>query len=72
MMVSSSLSGDGGALSGDFGKFVAEEQKAHACTLKQQRLYAEESHKRSPGGDGGGDGGGNNKNNKTKNDKQDT
>ena len=58
LMVTSSLSGNGGALFGDFGKLVAEEQKAHVFTLEQQRLCAEESHKRTPGGGGGGSGGG--------------
>ena len=43
-------------LVGDFAKFVAEEQKAEAFTMKQQRLFAEESDKRRPGGGGGGGG----------------
>ena len=32
---------------GDFARFVAEEQKAEALTLKQQRLYAEETGKKN-------------------------
>jgi hypothetical protein len=30
-------------LTGDFARFVAEEQKSESFTLKQQRLHAEES-----------------------------
>ena len=46
-------------LQGDFAKFVADEQKQEAFTMKQQRLYAEEEEKRlgkGPKGDAGGKG----------------
>ena len=43
----SKLDSAGGVLTGDFGRFIAEEQKTEAFTLKQQRLYAEEAEKRS-------------------------
>jgi hypothetical protein len=52
MMVQSDLDSGGGVLTGDFARFVAEEQKTEAFTLKQQRLYADEttqSQKRSGG-----------------------
>ena len=42
LMVMSTLDANGGILSGEFAKWTAEEQKAYAFTLKQQRLYAEE------------------------------
>ena len=57
-MVMSSLSSAGGVLTGSFARFVAEEQKAHAFTLKQQRLYAEEENKRQNRGGPSGSGGG--------------
>ena len=62
-MTASVLDSTGGVLTGDFAKFVAEEQKAEAFTLKQQRLFAEEEEKRKsqklaasldPEGGGGG------------------
>ena len=43
IMVATKLDASGGLLTGDFAKFVAEEQKAEAFTMKQQRLYAEET-----------------------------
>ena len=46
MMTMSRLDCSGGVPTGDFAKFVAEEQKSEAFTLKQQRLYAEEDDKR--------------------------
>ena len=46
LMVMSRLDSSGGVLSGDFARYVADEQKALAFTLKQQRLYAEEEDKR--------------------------
>ena len=45
-MTTSRLDATGGVLTGGFAKFVAEEQKSEAFTLKQQRLYAEEDDKR--------------------------
>ena len=59
VMVMSKLDSSGGLLTGDFAKFVADEQKSEAFTLKQQRLFAEEEEKRTtkkPGkGPGKGD-----------------
>ena len=46
MTTTSQLDATGGVLTGSFAKFVAEEQKSEAFTLKQQRLYAEEDDKR--------------------------
>ena len=46
LMVMSKLDASGGVLTGDFARFVADEQKSEAFTLKQQRLYAEEEDKR--------------------------
>ena len=57
LMIMTALDASGGILTGDFAKFVAEEQKAEAFTLKQQRLFAEEEGHRSKR-DGGGGGGG--------------
>ena len=42
----SRLDSTGGVLTGDFARYVADEQKAEAFTLKQQRLHAEEEDKR--------------------------
>lgn len=49
MMTSSTLGASGGVLVGGFARFIAEEQKSEAFTLKQQRLYAEEEDKRAGG-----------------------
>jgi len=49
VMTASYLDATGGILTGGFAKFVAEEQKNEAFTLKQQRLYAEEAAKRQTG-----------------------
>ena len=38
------------ATTGDFARFIAEEQKTEAFTLKQQRLFAEESDRRKKDG----------------------
>ena len=46
MMTMSKLDSAGGVLTGEFAKFVAEEQKSEAFTLKQTRLYAEEKESR--------------------------
>ena len=46
----SGLDSSGGVLTGEFGRYVADEQKAHAFTLKQQRLYADEEEKRKTTG----------------------
>ena len=46
IMTASRLDASGGVLSGSFAKFVAEEQKSDAFTMKQQRLFAEEDEKR--------------------------
>ena len=51
LMVYSRLESGGAAPVGDFFKFVAEEQKAEAFTLKQQRLFAEEAGKKKKGGE---------------------
>ena len=40
-MTMSKLDSGGGLLVGDFAKFVAEEQKSEAFTMKQARLHAE-------------------------------
>lgn len=53
IMVASKLDTGGLALTGEFAKWTAEEQKSEAFTMKQQRLYAEESSKR-PGEAAGG------------------
>ena len=45
-MIMSRLDSSGGVLSGDFARYVADEQKALAFTLKQQRLFSEEEDKR--------------------------
>ena len=42
----SHLGSSGGVLTGDFARYVADEQKSHAFMLKQHRLYAEEEEKR--------------------------
>ena len=47
VMVASKLDSAGGVLTGDFARYVAEEQRTHAYALKQQRLYAEEEEKRA-------------------------
>ena len=46
VMTMSRLDSTGGVLTGDFARYVADEQKAEAFTLKQQRLHAEEEEKR--------------------------
>ncbi len=46
VMTTNRLDSTGGVLTGSFAKFVAEEQKSEAFTLKQQKLYAEEDDKR--------------------------
>ncbi len=46
LVVVSKLDSAGGILTGDFGRFIADEQKTEAFTLKQQRLFAEEEDKR--------------------------
>ncbi len=46
LMTSSLLDSNGGVFTGSFVKYVAEEQKTEAFTLKQQRLFAEEEDKR--------------------------
>ena len=50
MMIASTLDSGTAAATGDFAKFIAEEQKTEAFTLKQQRLFAEESDKRRKDG----------------------
>ena len=42
-MTDSQLVAAGNVLTGDFAKWTAEEQKAESFTLKQQRLYADET-----------------------------
>ena len=46
MMTMSRLDCSGGVLTGEFAKYVAEEQKSEAFTMKQQRLSQEEDDKR--------------------------
>ena len=46
LMTMPRLDSSGGVLTGAFARFVADEQKSHAFTLKQQRLYSEEEDKR--------------------------
>ena len=53
LMTMSRLDSSGGVLTGAFARFVADEQKSHAFTLKQQRLYSEEEEKRRSKGQGG-------------------
>ena len=43
VMVQSRLDYAGEDVVGDFATFIAEQQKAEAFTLKQQRLYADET-----------------------------
>ncbi len=50
LMTMSRLDCGGVILTCEFVKFVAEEQKSEAFTLKQQRLYAEEEDKRKAAG----------------------
>jgi hypothetical protein len=54
------LDSTGGVWTGDFARYVAEEQKTEAFTLKQQRLFAEEeekrTHRKPPGGEASGGG----------------
>ena len=58
VMTMSRLDSGGGVLTDDFARFVADEQKAEAFTLKQQRLYAEEAAKRGCGSGTADKGGG--------------
>ena len=46
LMTMSRLDSSGGVLTGGFVRFVADEQRSHAFTLKQQRLYSEEEEQR--------------------------
>ncbi len=50
-MTTSRLDASGGVITGDFAKYVAEEQKTEAFTLKQQ---ADEEDKRKPANKKGG------------------
>ena len=50
VMLASRLDSGAPVTTGEFAKFIAEEQKAEAFTMKQQRLYAEEEDKRRGGG----------------------
>ena len=56
VMVMSKLDSSGGLLTGDFARFVADEQKTEAFTMKQQRLFAEEEENKSPKKPGKGPG----------------
>ena len=47
LVITGRLGSAGGAATGAFAKFVAEEQRARACVPKQQRLFAEEEEKRA-------------------------
>lgn len=68
LMLSTSMDSAGGVVTSEYSRFIAEEQKAEAFTLKQQRLYGDEaaaaggggttSGGSSAGGGGGGGGGG--------------
>ena len=55
LMTMSKLDSSGGVLTGDFAKYVADEQKTLAFTLKQQRLFAEEEDKRKGKPEGKGE-----------------
>ena len=55
MMTMSRLDCSGGVLTGEFAKYVAEEQKSEAFTMKQQRLSQEEDDKRRVTTKKGGD-----------------
>jgi len=46
VMTMSRLDSTGGVLTGDFARYVADEQKSEAFTMKQHRLHAEEEEKR--------------------------
>ena len=46
LMTDSQLVAAGNLLTGEFAKWTAKEQKAEAFTLKQQRLYADETQPR--------------------------
>ncbi|CAK0818425.1 unnamed protein product, partial [Prorocentrum cordatum] len=46
LMAMSTLDSSGGALSGEFARWTAEEQKSAAFAMKQQRLHQEEEDKR--------------------------
>ena len=48
LMITSTMDAAGGVTTGPFARYVAEEQRTHAYTLKQQRLFAEEE-KRAAG-----------------------
>ena len=50
IMVASKLDMGGSALTGEFARWTAEEQKSEAFTMKQQRLFAEETTKKQTGG----------------------
>ena len=39
----------GGVTTGAFARYVAEEQQARPCALKQQRLFPEEEENRAAG-----------------------
>ena len=52
MMVHSRLDSGATLAVGDFARFIADEQKTEAFTLKQQRLYAEETSRKKGGKDG--------------------
>ena len=43
LMLATSMDSAGGVVTSDYARFVAEEQKAEAFTLKQQRLYGDET-----------------------------
>ena len=49
LMITSTMDAAGGVTTGPFARYVAEEQRTHAYTLKQQRLFAEEEEKRAAG-----------------------
>ena len=69
MMTMHRLDNTGGVVTGDYARWLSEEQKSEAFTLKQQRLHREEAMHDSPtaadssaaGGGSGGGGGGNRK-----------
>ena len=69
MMTMHRLDNTGGVVTGDYARWLAEEQKSEAFTLKQQRLHREEAMHDTPSGadhsaTGGGGGGGSGSNRK--------
>lgn len=56
MMTMHRLDNTGGVATGDYARWLAEEQKSEAFTLKQQRLHREEVFHDDPAAPGDGTG----------------